>query len=59
MPKKVERVISKIMSSSGVSQGSAIAIAKSRGLVKQKGKHLAAGSKLKKRRKSAAETLRS
>ena len=50
MPAEVERTLEAIQKS-GKSLASAIAIAKSRGLVKQKGAHLAVGPK-KKRRKT-------
>jgi len=46
MGKKVDRAISKVMAS-GKSKSSAIAILKSRGVIKQRGKHLAAGRKKK------------
>lgn len=42
MPKQVDRILDSIRRSKGVnSRDSAIRIAKSQGLVKQKGKHLA------------------
>lgn len=46
MPKKVERTLRKIQNT-GKTKSQAIAIAKSKGLVKQKGRHLAAGPRLK------------
>jgi hypothetical protein len=48
MPAKVDRVLNAIQKS-GKSKSSAIAIAKSNGLVKQKGAHLAPGPKMKKK----------
>lgn len=46
MPKKVERAIRKV-EATGKSKGSAIAILKSRGVIHQSGRHLAAGKSRK------------
>lgn len=46
MPAKVDRVIKSIQKT-GKTEAQAIAIAKARGLIEQKGKHLVPGPKLK------------
>lgn len=55
MPAEVERVIHRVMSSSGVDKGRAIAILKSRGVIKQKGKHLARSRKAKRKHRKRAK----
>ena len=48
MPAYIDHMLSALQSK-GFDKGSAIAIGKSRGLIKQKGKHLAVGAKAKKK----------